>query len=172
MQFETERLILRPWQEGDVENYLTLAKDVGYTCFTTPGFFSFAPDDIIENINKRLEIFKSKNVGRFLLFEKESQDLIGTCGLMPYLLDGKEIMELGYRLRLKFWEKGFATEAAQAVLKDGFGRVGLTCISAFVLPQNKASIRVINKLKFQYLNDFMHANLLHQLYELTKVNWR
>jgi len=74
-------------------------------------------------------------------------------------------VELGYRLCLKFWGDGYAKEAATAILSYGLGDLRLARIMAFALPQNRASLRVLEKLGFQYLRDFIHAGLAHRLYE-------
>jgi len=66
---------------------------------------------------------------------------------------------------LNFWGKGYAKEAAKAMLSYGFGDLKLARIMAFVLPQNKASVRILNQLGFRYLHDFVHAGLPHCLYE-------
>src|SRR5687767_13704208 len=103
---ETTRLLIRPWSESDVDSYLTLANDVGYTAFSLPGQFALDNDGAKERIKDRIELFESKKVGKFLLLSKETSEPIGTCGLGAYNLDGRETMELGYRLRLKYWGQG------------------------------------------------------------------
>jgi RimJ/RimL family protein N-acetyltransferase len=72
---------------------------------------------------------------------------------------------LGYRLCLKFWGQGYAKEAASAVLSYGLGDLKLARIMAFALPQNKASLRILDQLGFRYLREFIHADLPHRLYE-------
>ncbi|PYU23100.1 MAG: hypothetical protein DMG30_12735 [Acidobacteria bacterium] len=74
-------------------------------------------------------------------------------------------VELGYRLCLKFWGNGYAKEAAATILSYGLGDLRLTNIMAFTLPQNRSSLRVLEKLGFLYLHDFIHAGLSHRLYE-------
>lgn len=168
---ETERLKIRPWSEDDLDHYLLLANDVGYNCFSLPGQFALDPEEAKERIKDRVDLVNSKKVGKFLLFLKDSGAVIGTCGLGAYKLDNQEEMELGYRLRLQYWEKGFATEASRAILNDGFKRLNLKRIVAFAVPQNRPSIRVVEKLGFQYIKNFMHAEIPHALYELTRQNY-
>jgi RimJ/RimL family protein N-acetyltransferase len=74
---------------------------------------------------------------------------------------------LGYRLCLKHWGHGYAAEAATAVLRYGFRDLNLAKIIAFAVPQNKASLKILEKLGFRYLRDFVHAGLPHRLYEIT-----
>jgi RimJ/RimL family protein N-acetyltransferase len=51
------------------------------------------------------------------------------------------------------------------MLSYGFGDLKLARIMAFVLPQNKASVRILDRLGSRYLHDFVHGGLPHRLYE-------
>jgi [ribosomal protein S5]-alanine N-acetyltransferase len=165
---ETSRLIFRPWSTDDLDHYLTLAKDIGYICFSSPGQFPTDEKSVREKIAQRADSFRTKKMGRFLIFSKETKELMGCCGLQPFKIEGREEIELGYRLRLQYWEKGYATEAAKAVIADGFSRLQLNRIVAFAVPQNRPSIRIIEKLGFKYLKNFKHVEIPHALYELVK----
>lgn len=166
LNLETPRLILRPWSTNDTEHYLTLAKDIGYVCFSSPGQYSADEKSVREKLAQRTDLFKTKKMGRFLIFSKETKELMGCCGLQPFTIEGQEEIELGYRLRLQYWEKGYATESAKAVIDDGFSRLKLDRIVAFAVPQNRASIKIIEKLGFKYLKNFNHVEVPHSLYEL------
>jgi RimJ/RimL family protein N-acetyltransferase/predicted enzyme related to lactoylglutathione lyase len=172
LALETERLEIRPWLAKDVDHYLTLANDVGYTAFSLAGQFALDPNEAVERIKDRIDLFESKKVGKFLLFSKNSHELIGTCGLGAYEIDGHEEMEIGYRLRLQHWGKGYATEAAESTLDYGFRTLGLDRIVAFALSQNRPSIRVIEKLGYRYLKHFLHAEISHALYEMTRGHYQ
>lgn len=167
MRLETERLVVRNWQECDVECYMTLAKDVGYNCFSLPGHFLVkSKDEALAKIRERINVFDKRKLGKFPVFLKKTDEFIGTCGLEPYQLDGRAEVELGYRLCLNYWGKGYAREAAVAVLGYGFADLKLEKIIGFALPQNKASLKILEQLGFQYRYDFLHAGLTHSLYEL------
>ncbi len=172
LTLETERLEIRPWIAEDVDHYLTLSHDVGYTAFSHAGQFALDRKEAAERIRDRSDLFESKKVGKFLLFSKGSNELIGTCGLGAYEIDGREEMEIGYRLRLQHWGKGYATEAAESILDYGFRTLGLNRIVAFALSQNRPSIRVIEKLGYRYLRHFLHADISHALYEMTKTHYQ
>jgi RimJ/RimL family protein N-acetyltransferase len=80
---------------------------------------------------------------------------------------GPEMMLETERLVLRNWQES-DVEAAAAMLKYSFGDLKLARIMAFVLPQNRASVRILEKLGFQYLRDFIHAGLSHRLYEFSR----
>jgi RimJ/RimL family protein N-acetyltransferase len=166
MNFETERLKLRNWLEQDVTCYMALARDVGYNCFSPPGrFLVHTAIEAKEKIQQRMDLFNERSLGKFPIFLKSTGEFIGTCGLEPFELAGQPEVELGYRLCLKYWGQGFAAEAAAAILEYGFGALNRKKIMAFSLPQNRASLKIFEKLGFQYVNDFIHAELPHKLYE-------
>ena len=166
MILETERLVVRSWRESDVEHYLALATDVGYHCFSAPGRFMVrSAEEAGEKVRQRMLLFEQRKLGKFPIFLRQGDEFIGTCGIEPFKLDGQPEVELGYRLCLKFWGKGYAREAAAAVLEYGFGDLKLAKIMAFVLPQNRASVKILEQLGFRYLRNFMHGDLPHRLYE-------
>lgn len=169
MMVVTERLILRNWQESDLDHYLVLSRDVGYHCFTRPGRFMVRDaKEARTKLRERMLLFDHRKLGKFPIFLRESGEFIGTCGIEPFNLDGRPELELGYRLCLKFWGKGYAREAAAAMLTYGFSDLKLPKIMAFVLPQNRASVRILAQLGFEYLRDFVQADLCHRLYEFPR----
>jgi ribosomal-protein-alanine N-acetyltransferase len=99
---------------------------------------------------------------------RDTGEFVGTCGLEPFEFGNQPEVELGYRLCLKHWGQGYATEAANAVLRYGFDTLGLHKTMAFALPQNVASLRILEKLGAVYLHDFVHADLMHRLYDLPR----
>ena len=65
--------------------------------------------------------------------------------ILKQLPDDGEV-EVGFRLKKKFWGRGYSTEAGKALLKHGFETVGLNRIAAIVRPDNLASQSVIKKI--------------------------
>ncbi len=169
MKLETERLVVREWREGDVDCYMTLARDVGYNCFSLPGYFLVKDAaEAKEKIRERMKLFEERRLGKFPVFLKQTGEFIGACGLGPYPLDGREEVELGYRLCLKQWGKGYAREAAAAVLRYGFRDLGFEKIVGFEVPQNPASLKILEALGFRFQREFVHAELPHRWYELSR----
>ena len=58
--------------------------------------------------------------------------------------------ELGFRLVRRSWGRGYATEAAQAVVVDAFGADKVDRLIGIVDPHNGASVRVLQKLGMSY----------------------
>lgn len=170
MQLETVRLVLRNWRESDVDSYMILASDVGYNCFAPPAYFQVRNQtEAKEKILERIRLFDERELGKFPVFLKQNGEFIGTCGIEPFDMDGQAEVELGYRICLRYWGNGYATEAATAILRHGFGDLNLEKIMALALPQNRASLRVLEKIGFRYLRDFIFFNNLpFRLYEILR----
>ena len=69
--------------------------------------------------------------------------------ILKHLLDKGEI-EIGFRIKKKFWNQGFSTEAGKALIQHGFETLGLERIIAIVRPDNLASQAVIKKIGLAY----------------------
>src|SRR5690606_9715658 len=85
---------------------------------------------------------------RWGALEKDSAEFVGVWLLAPSLYDPGYI-ELGYRLHLKFWGQGLASEIAKALVHHGLNVLKLKEIAAVVHPENIASRKVLTKAGFQ-----------------------
>ena len=76
---------------------------------------------------------------------RDGGELIGNCGIR-LAESGVQVADLGYEISPEYWGRGYATEAARAMLDFGFGTLGLHRIWAECVPENAASRRVMEKL--------------------------
>ena len=91
------------------------------------------------------------NHGRWAVLVKPDLQFIGWCGLKAR--PERDEIDLGYRFIKDAWGKGYATEAAFACLKYGFEQLGLKRIVGRAMPQNVASLRVLEKCGMQYIGE-------------------
>ena len=138
----TERLILRPVTADD--------HAVLQAHWTTPDVRRFLFDgatlsaaEITGAIENSARDFGRAGYGLWLIHEKVGTDLVGTVGLRPLEDLGLEIF---YSLAPGSWGRGYATEAARAVLAHALGPLGLPEVLAEVDEGNAASIAVIERL--------------------------
>ena len=89
--------------------------------------------------------------GRMNCYLRETGEYIGWCGL-KYHPDEQET-DLGYRLKKKFWNQGFATEASRLCLQYGFEELQLPFIVARIMKENLASISVAEIAGMRYWKD-------------------
>lgn len=102
--------------------------------------------------------FRDVGYGRWACILKQTKMIIGFCGL-KYLPE-MDLVDIGYRFRPQYWGHGFATEACTACLDFGFETLCLPEIFAFVLPENVASIRVLEKVGMRSDGEVMYDGLL------------
>lgn len=88
--------------------------------------------------------FETVGYGRWASVLRTTGEVIGFCGLK--YLDDLEEVDVGFRYFPEHWGQGYATEAGAASIAFGFDVLGLERIIALVLPENAASIRVIEKI--------------------------
>ena len=123
---ETDRLILRDLQESDLQALIALNQD--------PEVMQYFPKPYSQAESLRLyqgiqDEVKACGYSLWAVEEKSSQEFIGLVGLHHSdlrIFAGKEAVEIGWRLRKEFWNRGYATEAAQACLDFAFQQAGLS----------------------------------------------
>jgi RimJ/RimL family protein N-acetyltransferase len=148
---ETKRLLLRLFTPADAQLIFDLNKDPEVTTYTGDPIPNLVhAQEVLENII--LPQYALYNHGRWAVHEKIGLAFIGWCGLKTRPERGNEI-DLGYRFIKKSWGKGYATEAAFASLKHGFEKLYLPRIIGRSMPQNIASIKVLEKIGMKYIGD-------------------
>ena len=93
---------------------------------------------------------------------------MGECGFIKKDVDGTPEVELVYYFSIDNWSKGYATEAARAVLAHGFGPLGLSRIIAIIEPENEASERVAIKLGFELDREVVRNGISKKIFVLKK----
>ena len=141
---ETERLTLKWLKPEDIDLFVDLDSDPEVMRYLTGG-----KPQSREHYEKRvpeLLLYMAKNPGLGLwpTYLKETNEFIGWY-ILKHLPDNGEV-EVGFRIKKKFWGNGYSTEAGKALIKHGFETVGLKKIAAIVDPENLASQAVIKKI--------------------------
>jgi RimJ/RimL family protein N-acetyltransferase len=173
---ETERLILRTWEQEDVDDYYRINQDPKVIEFLLGPLTIQEVKDFMAAMNEQ---FAKLNFTLFAVEAKLSGNLIGFIGLNPpnWQSHFSPCVEIGWRLGSQYWHQGYATEGAKAVLDYGFNRCHLTEIVSFTVPANIRSIRVMEKIGMQrdVDGDFAHPKLAsdhklskHVLYKIKR----
>jgi [ribosomal protein S5]-alanine N-acetyltransferase len=138
----TARLVLRPATKGDHAALLAhwTAPDVREFLFDGE---ILSPATISQVIDDSERDFAAAGYGLWLAFERETSRLAGTVGLRPLEDLGIEIL---YSLAAQARGKGYATEAAGAVLDYALGVLGLPQVLAEIDAGNQASAAVVARL--------------------------
>ena len=144
--FETQRLFLREFTIDDAENAYLLNLDEEVIKYT--GDQSFISIEEAKKFLANYNDYKKNGFGRWAVINKTDNDFLGWCGL-KYSTDVDEV-DIGFRLFKKHWNKGYATESANACIEMGFNKFGITSIVGRARKENSASIRVLEKIGLQF----------------------
>lgn len=139
--FESERLLFRELSVADAEFFYTLNQDPEVIKYT--GDQAFANIEAAYDFLSSYDTYQKYGYGRWAVIHKEQANILGWCGLRYSSVHDE--VDLGYRFYKQFWNKGYATEAAQACLHYGFHDLGIQYIVGRALKDNIASIRVLEK---------------------------
>ena len=145
---ETERLILRPYSIQDAADVQRLAGDRAIADGT--GIIPHPyPDGLAEEwISKHQDAFAKEEGVTFAVTRKSDDSLVGTMSLTG-IVKGHQA-ELGYWIGTPYWNEGFCTEAAQALLRYAFLELRLVRVHASHMTRNPASGRVMQKLRMRH----------------------
>lgn len=175
---ETKRLRLRQWKDSDLAVFSKMSAD--------PSVMKYFPATLSESdsnaLAKRLkDIISIQSWGLWAVEIKESDEFIGFTGLNKptYDLPITPCVEIGWRLATQYWGKGYATEAAIAVLNFAFDTLKLLEVYSFTAVINQPSIAVMERLNMCNLKqNFKHPRLPenhelreHVLYRVTAQQW-
>jgi RimJ/RimL family protein N-acetyltransferase len=148
MIIETDRLILRPWEESDASALYQYAKD--------PSVGPIAGWPVHTDVENSREIIKGvlSEPETYAVVLKESGCPIGSIGLMIGEKSNFSIAEnegeIGYWIGVPYWGQGLIPEATEELLRYGFEELGLKAIWSGYFDGNEKSKRVQEKCGFEF----------------------
>jgi RimJ/RimL family protein N-acetyltransferase len=181
-RIETDRLILRHCRESDRDMFFEVCSDPRVL-----EFFPFRRSR--EDADAVFDLIRADTSSDGLDFNvlemRETGEPVGFSGLSRPALNGilpVDAVEIGWRLSARHWGRGFATEAAIALLRQGFETLGLEEIVSFSVQGNDRSEAVMRRIGMRRdpEGDFDHPDIpeshpqlkRHILYRLTAEEWR
>jgi RimJ/RimL family protein N-acetyltransferase len=140
---QTERLLLREMTEADAEHLVRLGENPNVTKYL-PGPPPAGVEEAVENLRTVVFPQYARRIGRWAVILRGTGEFIGWCGLKHYA-DVNEY-DLGYRYFEEHWGRGYATEAARAVLQYGIEQLRGARIVGKAMVANAGSRRVLEKI--------------------------
>jgi [ribosomal protein S5]-alanine N-acetyltransferase len=148
MVLETDRLVVRRLTLDDAAFILKLVNE--------PSWLQFIGDKGVRNLDDArnylrtgpLDMYERHGFGMFRVELKERGVPIGMCGLIKR--DTLPDADIGYAFFPEYWGKGYAFEAAAAVLSFGHRTIGLKRILAITSPNNDSSVRVLERIGMKF----------------------
>ncbi|MEJ2355237.1 MAG: GNAT family N-acetyltransferase [candidate division WOR-3 bacterium] len=143
-KLETERLRLRFFELSDAERVRELAGDKAISDTTLHIPYPYEKGMAQEWISTHRIKFESGESMHFAIILKTTDELIGAVGLI--IDKGSNRAELGYWIGKDYWNRGYCTEAAGAIVEYGFGQLLLHKITASHFSENPSSGKVMSKI--------------------------
>ena len=143
----TGRLAYRPLDLDDVEALHAVWGD--------PEVMRYLPADASSlnetagRVDRHAMSFEQTGFGLCAVVERESERVVGVCGLFPVESIGPDV-EVAYHFARDVWNRGYATEAAGAWVATAFSELGLDRVVALAFPANRASTRVMEKIGMRF----------------------
>jgi len=144
----TDRLLLRPFTPGDIDAVAVHCNDFEFARTTAALPFPYARHHAEEWIASHRALIEQNRIWPFAIERKEDSQLIGSIEIRFEW--EHRAADLGYGIYRPFWRNGYATEAARAVITEGFDRCGLNRVHAHHFSGNPASGRVLEKCGMTY----------------------
>jgi RimJ/RimL family protein N-acetyltransferase len=175
---KTERVLLRQYLTDDFDRLLDLNSDPEVMRYLTNGVPS-TREEVASAVERTL-LYQKKFDGKLGVFTAEllrGGEFMGWFHLRPDKadLENTRELELGYRLKRKFWGKGYATEVSLALVDKAFGELRAECVWAKTLAENMASRRVMEKVGLRFEREFIDSAFSAQVpsvrYRLFRAEW-
>lgn len=178
IEFDTPRLRLRCWHDGDRAAYAALNADPRVMQHFPAPLTRAASD---AGVDASMAQFATQGWGSWAVERRDNGAFIGFTGLsVPRRTFAfSPCVEIGWRLAFEHWGQGFASEAARAVLKVGFVDLGLAEVVSFTALGNTRSRAVMQRIGMHDAHeDFDHPGVpegsplrRHCLYRLSRADW-
>jgi RimJ/RimL family protein N-acetyltransferase len=168
MILETSRLILRPFREEDIGRLAELMANRDFMRFSLGPYTREQTQSVLQ---KFLSWNGARLPSQFGVIFRANNDLIGYCGFLHWHLDGADEIEIGYRLHPDYWNRGLASEAAQAVRDHAFRDLNLPKVISLIHPNNVPSRRVAEKNGMKIERETVFRGFPTQVFVITRAQW-
>jgi [ribosomal protein S5]-alanine N-acetyltransferase len=160
---ETPRLIVRELTPADTDDLLGILSD--------PVAMRYYPQTYNREetegwITRSMASYEKYGHGLWAVDLKESGNFAGVCGIMRKTVDEVEENEIGYLLLPRYWNQGYATEAARGCLNYAFESMGRTRMISLIRPDNEPSRRVAERNGLTIEKQTIYKDLLHDVWSI------
>ena len=139
MIIETKRLYLREMTQNDFASLCKILQD-DEAMYAYEGAFSDA--EVQEWLDRQIARYNKWGFGLWAVVLKDTDEMIGQCGLTFQPWKGKEVLEIGYLFQKQYWHKGYAVESAEGCKKYAFEIINADEVCSIIRDTNIPSQNV------------------------------
>lgn len=165
MILETERLYLREMNQGDFEALCKILQD-DETMYAYEGAFS--NEEVQEWLDRQISRYRKWGFGLWAVILKETDEMIGQCGLTMQPWKDREVLEIGYLFNRMHWHTGYAVEAAKACREYAFEILKAEEVCSIIRDTNTASQKVAQRngmcVKDSWTKHYRGVDMPHDRY--------
>lgn len=165
MILETERLYLREMNQGDFAASCKILQD-DETMYAYEGAFS--DQEVQEWLDRQIFRYRKWGFGLWAVILKETDKMIGQCGLTMQPWKNEEVLEIGYLFNRMYWHRGYALEAAEACKEYAFKVLKAEEVCSIIRDTNRSSQKVAVRngmsVKDSWIKHYRGVDMPHDRY--------
>lgn len=155
MIIETDRLIIRKYTQADAPFIYKLMNSEGWLKNIGNRNINSPEEAEVYLKENYMSSYEQKGFGPYFISLKDGT-FIGSAGL--YKRENLDSPDIGFALLSEFFNKGYAFEAASAIMKYAFEELGIQKIVGFTLPENFSSIKLLKKLGLSEVGPYYYGD--------------
>jgi ribosomal-protein-alanine N-acetyltransferase len=167
---ETSRLYLREMKQTDYSSLCKILQDPE-VMYAYEGAFS--DNETQEWLDKQFKNYKEYGFGLWAVILKETDEMIGQCGLTMQYYNEKKVLEIGYLFQKAFWHQGYAAEAATACRDYAFDKLNAEKVYSIIRDSNSASqqvaIRNGMEIEDKFIKHYRGVDMPHYVFSTKRV---
>lgn len=161
---ETERLSIREITQDDAQALANVLADPVVMKYSTVGVHS--TEQIIDYIANCQKQYALNGYGHWAIYNTDSGEFVGVCGLNKDDLDSNDVIHINYRLATNQQGKGYAVEATLGILDFAKNSLKLNVIHALIEPENTSSVNVVNRTGFEFVKSSLFRGFNIDVYHV------
>lgn len=172
LPIDTPRLRIRIPEPADLAPLVEMLTDPVTMAFWPRPYTS---EEVIASADNNLISLRESGLGRLSIIEKFSSRFVADAGIVALIINAQPVNDLGYIVHHPFWNRGYGTEVAGALLGYGFSQLGLEALHAAMPFDHHASRRVAEKIgmrKVAEFNNERNRGIRTLLYRISADEWR